>query len=518
MLVIPDGTAFNIPLNTPISKLNEYVKHNLEIPVCDIKWHNLKLVKFYKITKHTVTVQHSGLPIYRLYNECVNQSEYNDVDVNTEKGEINFNKSSVSLKFLKSLKTDHNVDEIVIAPNLGNFEVVKNKSLQQKYINLPLYQHESTILQFVKNQSRTPDTAIKIYYNNKNILTNIHHDYDKNITNNPQNYITSPGHPWIDGSIIGKQKIVDDRNILSKVTQFYAQHIDTNITFDSKLETENTSNELKLEFYNLYNKKFKCYNATKEQFLDINDIADENDELIFYENKRSTMKEYILTLEDYGINNNSILNVTPIKTCGQLFIKGLTGATKTYDYEHNMTTKRLKYLIELDTGIPWKDQRLVYGGKQLEDEKLLSQHGTMSPGKESTIHLVLRLLGGPSRSTIDYLAKKHNNKGITQLILLDKKNNINDWNTYTYETFKINIMNSVQYNDVMPNVDIDPKKYEALKLPFPSTIFNEKKIKYEIRKKMGCLKCSTFKFCSKNILDKDILGIIYSILFNLYSV
>jgi hypothetical protein len=78
----------------------------------------------------------------------------------------------------------------------------------------------------------------------------------------------------------------------------------------------------------------------------------------------------------------------------QIFIKLLDGKTKTIEIRQDDSVELLMERVKEIIGMPLKYQRLLYGGKQLDPDRFLSDYG-VTP--ESTIHLVARLLGGPPR-------------------------------------------------------------------------------------------------------------------------
>ena len=78
---------------------------------------------------------------------------------------------------------------------------------------------------------------------------------------------------------------------------------------------------------------------------------------------------------------------------GQFFVKTLTGKNIVISLNPDMTVLQVKDIIFEMERLPQDQMRLIYAGRQLEDNSTLLSNNVTN---NSTIHLVLRLKGGNS--------------------------------------------------------------------------------------------------------------------------
>ncbi|KAL4367412.1 hypothetical protein GQ457_05G016070 [Hibiscus cannabinus] len=98
------------------------------------------------------------------------------------------------------------------------------------------------------------------------------------------------------------------------------------------------------------------------------------------------------TLADYNIQKESTLHlVLRLRGGTMIKVKTLTGKEIEIDIEPTDTIDRIKERVEEKEGIPPVQQRLIYAGKQLADDKTARDYNIEGG---SVLHLVLALRGG----------------------------------------------------------------------------------------------------------------------------
>ena len=122
----------------------------------------------------------------------------------------------------------------------------------------------------------------------------------------------------------------------------------------------------------------------------------------------------------------------------QIFVKTIIGRTIVFEVEGNETINTLKEMICDKEGIPLKSQRLLHNGKQLDPERTLVESGI---GAESTIHVVLYLMGGAEVETSLFIPSIYAN-------ITDKD---------IAKTFRRMKIGKVSYVDLVPHKGHDKK-------------------------------------------------------------
>jgi len=87
----------------------------------------------------------------------------------------------------------------------------------------------------------------------------------------------------------------------------------------------------------------------------------------------------------------AVASASPAQAAETIFIKTLTGKQFPIRVEMQDTVLSVKVKVQDHEGIPPEQQRLIFSGQQLENDKTLADYNVQP---KSVLHLVLRLGGG----------------------------------------------------------------------------------------------------------------------------
>ena len=151
------------------------------------------------------------------------------------------------------------------------------------------------------------------------------------------------------------------------------------------IEVVDCRNKSKINKFEL---RVDIYGDILEQICDFKNIPNSN---LYFVYNRSIENCIYQIYNDYLSGKKIKLELFEENPVMRIFVKTLTGKTITLDVDPEEHIEFLKFRIRKKEGIPVDQQRLIFTGMQLEDNKILSDYHIHN---ESTLHLVLRLRGG----------------------------------------------------------------------------------------------------------------------------